>query len=111
VAGRTLVVASEVGTLAGVACRVRAETARALHVVLHAAQHGPTDERVLDDLELTLERVKPEIWPRVVELARRLDATDAFVAGLELSPDGRALVTRLELPPVGTAAAALRSAG
>jgi hypothetical protein len=80
------------------------EPARALHVALHAAQHGGDWGHGLEDLQRALERGQDAVWRRAAELARRLHAEDALVAGLMLSESGRALIIRLALPsaPAGT---------
>jgi hypothetical protein len=81
----------------GVEVEVLAPAARALHLVLHMAQHG-RGGRALDDLEHALERIADEVWTAAAALAERLDATPAFASGLRLHDDGVVLARRLGLP-------------
>jgi hypothetical protein len=71
---------------------------QALHLAIHAAQHGPGFDRTLDELSLGLSRWPAEVWVSAAALARRIEATPAFAAGLRLLPEGAALASRLELP-------------
>src|SRR5918995_1405108 len=84
------------------------EPARALHVVLHAAQHGARSPQALADLERALGRVPLETWRQSEALARRLDALPAFVLGLSLTTEGEALVAQLGLGRVSNVEAELR---
>ena len=67
-----------------------------LHIVLHAAQHGPRDEKPLRDLErvLTVE-TDLAIWREALNLARSMGAVDAFSAGLRTTNRGRTLAQTL----------------
>ena len=67
---------------------VLAPEAVAMHVALHAAQHGVLAGKALTDLTLALERLPEEVWTRAADLARRLEAAPAFAAGLRLVPAG-----------------------
>ena len=82
--------------------------ARAMHVALHAAQHGP-DTQPAADLERALAIADDELWLRAAGIAAELDATEAFVAGLRLAPPGARLATRLGLPDVRSVTAELRA--
>jgi hypothetical protein len=82
--------------------------ARALHVVLHAAQHGARSPQALADLERALDRLPIELWRESATLARRLRALPAFVAGLSLSTEGEAVAGRLGLSRVSSVEADLR---
>lgn len=82
--------------------------ARALHVVLHAAQHGARSPQALADLERALDRLLLETWRESEALARQLDALPAFVAGLSLATEGEAVARRLELSRVSSVEADLR---
>jgi hypothetical protein len=73
-------------------------SARALHLALHAAQHGPDDLQAVGDLDRGLSRLPPEIWKEAAELARAVRATEAFAAGLRLLPAGVVLADELGLP-------------
>lgn len=107
----TLRSASEPAAIAGVDCLVPAPPARGLLVALHAAQHGPTDPRMLDDLELVLDRLTTSEWGTAAALARSLDASDSLAAGLALSVRGAALIGALGLPSPRTTQAVLRAGG
>ncbi len=71
---------------------------QAMHLALHAAQHGPAYERHLDELALALERWSADVWDSAAELAEEIGATLAFAAGLRLLPQGAAEASRLRLP-------------
>lgn len=91
--------------------------ARALHIAMHAVQHGGEAHRKpMRDLELALERVPQEVWADALELARELRAEAAFVAGLRLTAAGRRMAMMIGAAPVaspgeGAARAELRLAG
>jgi hypothetical protein len=86
-------------------------TARSLHIALHAAQHASGSVlQVREDLKRAL-RNKEVDWVKVLELADRWAATDAFGAGLCLLPDGEALAGSLELRRVGDIETRLRLRG
>jgi hypothetical protein len=70
----------------------------ALHVALHAAQHGPHDLKAMGDLGRALERWPRRTWAQARELADDLRANEAFAAGLRLVPSGAALANELRLP-------------
>jgi hypothetical protein len=70
----------------------------ALLVALHAANHGWTFRKPLDDLARALDRFGVDTWREAAHLARRLEATEAFVAGLRFSQAGTALADELPLP-------------
>jgi hypothetical protein len=84
--------------------------ARLLHVALHAAQHGRAEERPIEDLRRALEQVGRSDWADAADMARRLDAQDAMLAGLCLAPGGTELAAALDLQPGDDRAVALRAA-
>jgi Uncharacterised nucleotidyltransferase len=84
--------------------------ARALHVALHAAQHGAEVGRPLEDLARALRHAEEGVWREAADLARRLDAVPAFDGGLRLDPRGGQLAERLRLPAARSPAVALRAA-
>lgn len=84
--------------LAGRQVPVLAREGQALHLALHAAQHGPHFVRGLVELRLALERWPPEVWREAAALATEVDALARFGAGLRLVPDGRELAQALRLP-------------
>ena len=59
--------------------------ARAMHVALHATQHGPGTQPAVD-LERAVTVCDDALWVGAARLAAQLDATAAFVAGLRLTP-------------------------
>jgi hypothetical protein len=71
--------------------------ARALQVVLHAAQHGLQEPKPREDLRRALERVPEDLWADAARLAVALDAQAAFWTGLSMEPAGRELASTLEL--------------
>lgn len=70
--------------------------ARALHVVLHGAQHAEL-AKPREDLRRALELVPFEVWRAAAALADRLWALPAMAEGLALEPAGQALARRLTL--------------
>jgi hypothetical protein len=95
----------------GVPAEALAVPVRAMHVALHAAQHGPGLGRTLDDLELALEKLPERVWQEAARVAIRLQALPAFAAGLALADSGRELLARLELSPEIPAEIAVRADG
>ena len=75
--------------------RVLAPAARAMHVALHAAQHGYDEGKPICDLELATELLSDELWMEAADVARELDALPGFATGLRLVPKGRELAERL----------------
>ncbi len=71
---------------------------QALHLAIHAAQHGPGFDKILDELALALERWPDEVWACAAGLAGQIDATQGFAAGLRLLPTGAVLASELGLP-------------
>jgi hypothetical protein len=84
------------------------ETANALHVVLHAAQHGRRSEKPLTDLSLALGRLPEREWQDVARLAEELDAVEWFASGLRLHPEGKQIADALGLPHMMSTETALR---
>ena len=70
---------------------------QAMHLALHAAQHGPSFDRHLHELALALERWPADVWESAALLAQEIDATDALAAGLRLLPEGAAVAAQLGL--------------
>jgi len=71
------------------------KSARLVHLALHAAHHGQRAEKPLRDLSRALERVGDSGWAAAAEVADAIGASSAFAAGLDLLPEGRALLDRL----------------
>jgi putative nucleotidyltransferase-like protein len=89
---------TEAMSLGGEEFEVLRPQARAMLVALHAAQHGVAMPQPLEDLSRALERFEQTDWTASAALADRLEATEAFSAGLRLLPPGEMLATRLGLP-------------
>jgi hypothetical protein len=63
----------------------------ALHLALHAAQHGPEDSKAIGDLRRGIDRWPAQVWRDAAAWADRLTAAESFAAGLRLLPDGQLL--------------------
>ena len=98
VAWRVLLETTEPIEVMGEEVAVLGAAARAMHLALHAAQHGVAETRTLRDLERGIDVLSAALWGDAAALARRLDATAAFSVGLRLTEDGRLLAEQLELP-------------
>jgi hypothetical protein len=83
--------------------------ARALVLALHAAKEAARSEKVVVDLERALEIVSHEVWAEAAQLARDVEASEAFAAGLRRHPGGREIAGRLDLPDELTSAVSLRT--
>lgn len=84
--------------VAGVPLRALTVPAMALHLALHAANHGMAGRYNLAELERALAQADEETWRAAADLAMAVDATAAFAAGLRLVSPGRELAARLALP-------------
>jgi hypothetical protein len=82
----------------GFRTKVLRTDALALHVALHAAHHGPSRSWPVEDLRRALEAFSRADWQAAAELARALDASAAFGAGLRLVDEGARLAQALGLP-------------
>jgi Uncharacterised nucleotidyltransferase len=71
---------------------------QAMHLALHAAQHGSSYLRGGQELALALERWPVGVWNEAAGLAAEIDAIEAFAAGLRLLPPGAELAEALGLP-------------
>lgn len=76
---------------------VLAPAARAMHLALHAAHHGPGVEQGISDLRRGVVHLPIELWVAAAGLARELGALTALTTGLRLIPEGRSLAHRLGL--------------
>ena len=83
---------------------------RALHVALHAAQHGAWRPQALEDLGRALAATPLDTWAEAANLAHQLEAVAAFAAGLRLDARGAEVAIRLDLPERGSREVALRAA-
>jgi len=84
--------------------------ARALHLALHAGQHGPAQPGAIRDLEYGLDSGGEGLWRAAAALAIELDAEDEFATGLRLSPAGARMAERLQLRPARSVRAVLLAA-
>jgi hypothetical protein len=71
----------------------------ALHLALHAAQHGLGDKKPIEDLRRGIELWTLEVWRSAARLAETVRGVPAFAVGLRLVPRGAELASRLGLPP------------
>lgn len=88
---------------------VLAPEARALNLALHAAQNGPADTKAITDLELALAQLPYGMWQEAERIARSIDATEAFSAGLRVIESGRRVACRLQLAPPRDVSLVLRT--
>ena len=84
---------------------------RDLHLALHACQHGQHESQPVGDLERALADLQPAVWADAYALAKRLQAVDAFGAGLRLMPAGRAVADALGAPVNARHGVVLRANG
>jgi hypothetical protein len=85
--------------------------ATAMLVALHAANHGPTGERAVSDLQRAVEVFDLECWNQARAIASTLEAVDSMAAGLSLTPEGCRVAKELGLVPMASAALRLLWAG
>lgn len=97
--------------LGGTEIEVLGVPARALHVALHAAQHGRELERTQEDLRRAAHMVPLPAWQQAARLARELQALPAFTTGLALVAEGREVLTSLGLTVERSTESTLRAAG
>jgi hypothetical protein len=90
--------ATETIGVGGGGVEVLALPARALHIALHAAQHGPRHPKPAQDVARAVAKLPFGTWQEASVLAGRLGAQEAMGAGLRLVPGGQELASRLELP-------------
>lgn len=92
----------------GINVEVPPVRARALHIALHAAQHGNHYRQPREDLARALRVADESTWREAADVARGIDALPAFVAGLRPNRDGVRLLEHLKLSAERTPAVALR---
>jgi hypothetical protein len=95
---------------AGVSVPALALPARAMHLTLHLAQNGLADGKAAEDLRLGIARLEHSTWEAAKELAVRLQAVDAFTAGLTALPEGEKMADRLGLAPLSSVEYQMRAA-
>jgi hypothetical protein len=89
--------AVEVRRIAAIHVRVLNQPARALHVVLHAAQHRENRPQTREDLRRAIDGAPLEAWLEAEMLADRLWALGEMADGLLLEPAGQELLECLPL--------------
>jgi hypothetical protein len=97
-----------IGRIGGSEVLTLSRVGLAMHVALHAAQHGVAWTKGLDDLDRALARWPVETWRDAAALAADLDASSAFEAGLRLRPRGAEIADRLDLRGAPDVATVLR---
>lgn len=102
---------SEAMEIEGEEVEVLGETARMVHVSLHAAQHGSEMGKALEDLRRAVARFDAERWREAAEIADALGADLSFAAGLRLDPAGEALANEIGLSHELSVEVALRAQG
>lgn len=84
-------------TVGDVAVLVPRPASLAVIVVLHAAQHGPSTAKSLEDLRRAVAHAGDLTWCDAAALARRLGVAGEVAAGLAMVDGGVALAERLGL--------------
>jgi hypothetical protein len=94
----------------GVDVATPAAPALAAVIALHVAAHGTITSRPVEDLARALERFGLETWRGAASVARDLDATAAFAAGLRRLERGARVADELGLSAERTVRVALTGA-
>ena len=84
---------------------------RALHIALHASQHGAIERQPMEDLSRALDQLDAAAWGVAADLARLVGADVMFSAGLRLDVRGASLLDELGFDAQVTKTAALRATG
>ena len=66
------------------------------------AVHSSSEDVYIGDLGRAIKLADERIWEEAAHLARKLEATGAFAAGLRLLPEGERLAASLRLPSAGS---------
>lgn len=88
---------TEVLRIGGGTVEVLGHPARALHLALHAAQHGGREVKPREDLERATALLPFDTWQRAAVLARSLGAVQPMAAGLRSTPATASLADQLGL--------------
>jgi Uncharacterised nucleotidyltransferase len=83
---------------------------RTMNLALHAAHHGADWAGATDDMQRGLEQLDCEVWRQAHLLATETKATEAFAAGLRLTPEGTRMAQILGLPEPCSVETTLRAA-
>ena len=81
---------------------------RALHLAIHAAQHGVGRDTPVADLRRALDELRLEVWRESAALASELGAEPMFTTGLGMTEAGKAVLATLGIAEQKTIEAALR---
>jgi Uncharacterised nucleotidyltransferase len=108
-AWKSLSAGRERQTIGGAELSVPRPAVLALHVGLHAAQHG--GGKAIEDLRRALSVAEEDLWREALELARVHDGVPAFASGLRLLPAGVQLTRRLGIEEVRSTLHEIRHAG
>jgi hypothetical protein len=82
---------------------------RALHLAIHAAQHGVGFDTPVADLRRAVARLPLEVWRDAAALASSLHAEPMFTTGLGLVDSGKAVLVALGVAERKTVEVALRA--
>jgi putative nucleotidyltransferase-like protein len=93
-----LAAAAEPLALPGGQVETLGEVPRCVMAALHAARHAELPQPA-EDLDRALRAADRQTWRAATELAWRIDAADAFSAGLRTLPAGVAVARALGIPP------------
>jgi hypothetical protein len=100
---------TELQDVGGQEVEILLEPGRALHVALHAAQHGRDWKVPMEDLRRAIDILPLDTWQEAARLAEQLDATAAFVTGLRLWPEGELVAQRVGLESKASVETLLRA--
>ncbi|MDQ3983053.1 MAG: nucleotidyltransferase family protein [Actinomycetota bacterium] len=89
---------TETWRIGGTEVEALAPVARAVHVVLHSAQHGRGWKGPREDVTRAIERLPRSLWVEAARISEELQASGAFAAGLRMTPAGEDLARELDLP-------------
>lgn len=103
-AWRVLSARTETMSLRGHEVTILDAPARALHVALHAAQHGSSRTPSVLDLERALAVLDDDTWQEAVALAGAAGAVVAFESGMRLAEGGTEVLKRLGVAASGDGA-------
>jgi hypothetical protein len=96
-------------SVGGVVVEALSPGGRALHVAIHAAQHGVGFDTPLTDLRRALAELPLEVWRDAARIASSLKAEPMFTTGLGLLEPGKAVLTDLGVAERKTVDVALRA--
>jgi putative nucleotidyltransferase-like protein len=71
-------------------------SSRAMHLAMHATQHGASGRPTLRDLERAIAQLDRSVWEEALARAREIGAEESFALGLRLHPRGRELADSID---------------